>query len=189
MTGWWPPSSATRRGPVRIRAANPASGSWLPWKPACRRLGTDYIDILYLHRSFDDAALNRGCAGARRPDPPGQDPVFRCIELRGMARRAHVSGRGRTRRGPARGQSAGLQHRRAKRGARGHPGIRPLRRRCGQLQPSCARSADRQIPARRRARPEQSRRAWRPADAADRVARRLTRDRGSSFHTTRRRGR
>ena len=45
------------------------------------RLGTDYIDIYYLHKDDLDDADRRDRRRRRRPDPRRQDPLLRRVEL------------------------------------------------------------------------------------------------------------
>ena len=52
-----------------------------------RRLGTDFIDIYYLHKEDHATPLEETVRAHRRPDAPGQDPLFRRLELPRLARR------------------------------------------------------------------------------------------------------
>ncbi len=57
-TGSWQPNSSIRTTRVPISGAIRANGSFRRSRTALRRLGTDYIDILYFHRAVFDAPLD-----------------------------------------------------------------------------------------------------------------------------------
>ncbi len=76
-TGCSPPSSATQMG-SRPNQSN-YSRTWImrEVEDSLRRLATDYVDILYLHRDFTGANLEETGARHGRPDPRRQDPLLR----------------------------------------------------------------------------------------------------------------
>ena len=51
------------------------------------RLGTDYIDIYYLHKDDTDTPLAETVGAHRRPDPRRQDPLLRRVQLSRLAHR------------------------------------------------------------------------------------------------------
>ena len=55
------------------------------------RLGTDHIDIYYLHRDDPDTPIAETVGAHRRPDPRRQDPLFRRLELPRLAHRRDSS--------------------------------------------------------------------------------------------------
>ena len=52
-----------------------------------RAFGTDWIDIMYLHREDHDTPLEETVRRARGSDPRRQDPLFRRLEFPRLARR------------------------------------------------------------------------------------------------------
>ena len=60
------------------------------------RLGTDHIDVYYLHSDDPATPIDETIARDRRPDPRGQDPLLRRVELPRLAHRrgdAHLRAR------------------------------------------------------------------------------------------------
>ena len=63
-----------------------ALDAMLAAEASLRRLGTDFIDIYYLHKEDHDDAAGRDGARAGRPDPRRQDPPLRRLQLPRLAR-------------------------------------------------------------------------------------------------------
>ncbi len=74
-----------------------------------RRLGTDFIDIYYLHKEGPPHAARRSGECARRPRPCRQDPLLRRLEPPGVARRRDLPALRRGGHRPAGGEPALLQ--------------------------------------------------------------------------------
>ncbi len=113
-----------------------------------QRLGTDWIDLLYLHRDDDSTPMEETLATLAQLIAGRQDPLLRRVELPRLAHRQ--DGRAVPRHGPAaahRQPAAVQRHVAADRGG-GVAGLRALRRRRGRLQPAGARRAQRQVPGR-----------------------------------------
>ena len=90
----------------------------------------------------------------RRPDPPGQDPLSRPLQLPRLADRRDRPPVRPGRHRPAARAPALLQRAQPHAGGRAPPGLRPLRAGRGALQPARPRRAHRQVrPGRAAARP------------------------------------
>ena len=89
--GCWRPSSPTRWATANERGL---SRKWVyqAVDASLKRLGTDYIDLIYFHRAVFDAPLEEPVRGARRPDPAGQAALFRRLELPRLAHRRDLAG-------------------------------------------------------------------------------------------------
>ena len=77
-----------------------------------RRLGTDYIDVLYFHRSDNQAPFEEPLRGDQGPDRARQVALLRRLELQGLAHRRGVPDRRPARHGSPDRLPAALQHRR-----------------------------------------------------------------------------
>ena len=115
-------------------------------------------------------AAGRDGARAGRPDPGGENPLFRRVELPKLAggRDLPAVRRGRDR--PAGGEPAAVQRAEPRAGGGASAGLRVFRAGRGAVQPSGARRADRQIRAERGAGAGDAGRAAGPADAGIRMA-------------------
>jgi hypothetical protein len=96
-------------------------------KASARRLQTDRIDIYYLHREEHSTPLEETIRRHRRTDPRWRHPLFRRVELPGMARRRNLQAVRRSRYRPSRHQPALLQCAQPHAGSRASAGLRPLR--------------------------------------------------------------
>ena len=166
---------ATKAG--NVLTARPHDGGlsrrWLV--QACEdslgRLGTDWIDVYYLHKDDWADAARRDGRRDRRPDPRRQDPLLRRLQL---PRLAHRRGGARVR-APERAAPGDLPAvlQPAEPHARGGDpaGLRPLRHRRRAVLADRPRRVERQVRDRRRARPPTRARrsrtsaSWRPSTA------------------------
>ena len=164
----WRPSSPTRRGRGRTSAACRASGSWRRRERSLKRLRPTSSTSSTCTRRTPDAAGGDG-PRHRRPAARRRDPLFRRLQLQGLADRAHLRDLRRGRHRPAGRLPAALPRAEPHRGGRGAARLRGARHRRRQLQPDGARRALRQIREGRPAAGRKPRRRAEPADDADRI--------------------
>ena len=117
-----------------------------------KRLGTDYIDIYYLHKEDHSTPLQETVRAMGELIRSGKVRYFGVSNYRAwrVAEICNICDRSRHR--PAGGQPALLQRDEPHARGRAFSGLRLLRSRHRALQPAGARRADRQIPSRRTAR-------------------------------------
>ena len=156
------------QGPERSRPVAPLADARLRGQPAPPRDGLDRRLLPPQGGPLDPARGDR--LGTRRPDPPGQDPLLRPLQLPRLAdRRGRQVVRAPGRRPPGR-PPALLQppqpHARGRAAAR----LRPLRPRRRALQPARPRHPVGQVRPRRAAPARHPRRCRGQADHGDRVA-------------------
>ena len=135
-----------------------------------RRLGTDFIDIYYLHKEDHATPLAETVRAIGDLVRAGQDPLFRRLQLPRLAHRRDLQHLRPARHRPPDREPALLQRHEPHARGRAFSGLRLLRPRHRALQPAGARRADRQISRRCRARQGHARGAQRQAHDADRVA-------------------
>ena len=135
-----------------------------------KRLGTDYIDIYYLHKEDHSTPLDETVRAMGELIRQGKVRYFGVSNYRAwrVAEICNICDRPRHR--PPGGEPALLQRDEPDARGRAFPGLPLLRPRHRALQPAGARRADRQIRARCGARQGQPRRPQRQAHDADRMA-------------------
>ena len=169
-TGSWRQSSPTRSATIPISGG--LSRRWVlqAAEDSLKRLGTDYIDIYYLHKEDHATPLEETVRAMGDLIRQGKVRYFGVSNYRAwrVAEICNICDQQRHR--PPGGQPALLQRDEPHARGRAFSGLRLLRPRHRALQPAGARRADRQIRARRRARQGHPRRPQRQAHDADRVA-------------------
>ena len=135
-----------------------------------KRLGTDYIDIYYLHKEDHATPLEETVRALGDLMRAGQDPLFRRLELPRLAHRRdlHICDDDGIDRPVVSQPLYNAVNRMPE--VEQLPACGLLRPRRRALQPAGARRADRQVPAGRRARRGHPRRPRRQAHHGDRVA-------------------
>ena len=113
-----------------------------------RRLGTDSIDIYYLHKEDHATPLEETVRAMGDLVRAGQDPLFRRLQLPRLARRRDLQHLRPARHRPPDRQPALLQRHEPHARGRAFSGLRLLRPRHRALQPAGARRADRKISSR-----------------------------------------
>src|SRR3954466_14614921 len=110
-----------------------------------KRLGTDYIDIYYLHKEDHSTPLDETVRDGRT-DPERQGALFRSIELSCVAGRRNLQHLRPARHGSTGRQSALLQRYEPHARSRALPRLQLLWARRRNIQPVGARRSDREIP-------------------------------------------
>ena len=151
-TGCWRPSSPTRWARAPNRGG--LSRKWVMQaaEESLRRLGTDYIDIYYLHKEDHATPLAETVRAIGDLLRAGQDPLLRRVELHVLARRRDLQSVRPDGHRPADREPALLSRALSRGGGRAAAGLRLLRARRGELFAARARRAHRQVPAGRRSR-------------------------------------
>ena len=114
-----------------------------------RKLGTDYVDLWYVHYVDDAVPFEETLAALDAAVAAGQGPLRRRVELLRLADRpgGDLAARGARPRAD-RGQPGAVLARRPRRRARGRAGLRGARRRHLPVVAARRRRADRQVPRR-----------------------------------------
>ncbi len=129
-----------------------------------RRLGTDYVDILYLHKEDHDTPLAETVRALAALHPRRQDPVLRRVEPPRLAHRRDLPSLRPDGHRPADREPALLSRALSRGGGRAASGLRELRHRRRELFAARARRAHRQI-SRRAPRPRRIRAPAAPTSA------------------------
>ena len=138
-----------------------------------QRLGTDHIDLYYLHRDFNGMDLEEPLRAHRRIAACGQDPQLGRVELPRLAHRRGGAHGAPDQHARAGGLPALLQPAQPPTGSGGAAGLpAPRHWRCA-LQPDRPRRARRQVRAGRQAGRRHARRARRQTHAGKRIPRRV----------------
>ena len=168
-TGWWRPSSPTRWARAPNRGG--LSRKWVMQaaEDSLRRLGTDYIDIYYLHKEDHATPLAETVRAIGDLLRQGKIRYFGVSNYTLLARRRDLQSVRPHGHRPADREPALLSRALSRGGGRASAGLRQLRARRGELFAARARRAHRQVPAGRGSPEGHARGPRRQAHAADRI--------------------
>ena len=105
-TGCWRPRCATPMGPGPNQSGLSRRWMFQACDASLARLGTDWIDIMYLHKEDHDTPLEETVDRDGRSDPRGQDALLRRLQLPQLAARRDLQPLRPARHRPAGGRAS-----------------------------------------------------------------------------------